>query len=171
MNEKYIQALILGSIIGFAIIIDDYIAPQPNQKIMQKHLMVKDIKKSPKWVEDTGKEINLHEIDDHEIIVLKTDNKKVNSDEIKKIFKFKIDGNDSNEKEAKKDIRINISSNDMSNIDIQSIFEEIQMQLTDEELSELKSKLEDARFELENALAEEQLDNVGIDVQVEVKND
>ena len=59
----------------------------------------------------------------------------------------------------------------MSNIDIQSIFEEIQMQLTDEELSELKSKLEDARFELENALAEEQLDNVGIDVQVEVKND
>ena len=58
----------------------------------------------------------------------------------------------------------------MSNIDIQSIFEEIQMQLTDEELSELKSKLEDARFELENALAEEQLDNVGIDVQVEVKN-
>ena len=119
MNEKYIQALILGSIIGFAIIIDDYIAPQPNQKIMQKHLMVKDIKKSPNWVEDTGKEIDLHEIDDHEIIVLKTGEKKVNSDEIKKIFKFKIDGNDSNEKEAKKDIRINISSNDMSNIDIQ----------------------------------------------------
>ena len=58
----------------------------------------------------------------------------------------------------------------MSNIDIQSIFEEIQMQLTDEELSELKSKLEDAKFELENALAEKQLDNVDIDVQVEVKN-
>ena len=40
----------------------------------------------------------------------------------------------------------------MSNIDIQSIFEEIQMQLTEEELSELKLKLEDAKFELESAL-------------------
>ena len=170
MNEKYIQALILGSIIGFAIIIDDYIAPKPNQKIMQKHLMVKDIRKSPKWVEDTGKEIDLHEIDDHEVMVLQAGDKKVNSDEIKKIFKFKIDGNDNNKKKAKKDIRININSNDMSNIDIQSIFEEIQMQLTEEELSELKLKLEDAKFELESALAEEQLDNVDIDVQVEVKN-
>ena len=73
-------------------------------------------------------------------------------------------------RKQKKDIRININSNDMSNIDIQSIFEEIQMQLTEEELSELKLKLEDAKFELESALAEEQLDNVDIDVQVEVKN-
>jgi len=35
MNEKYIQAIILGSIIGFAILIDDFISPQPNPKIMQ----------------------------------------------------------------------------------------------------------------------------------------
>ena len=28
MNEKYIQALILGTIIGFAIMIDDFIAAQ-----------------------------------------------------------------------------------------------------------------------------------------------
>ena len=46
MNEKYIQALILV-IIGFAIIIDDFIAPKQNHKMMQKHLMVKDIKKAP----------------------------------------------------------------------------------------------------------------------------
>ena len=52
MNEKYIQALILGTIIGFAIIIDDFIAPKQNHKMMQKHLMVKDIK-APHWKEDS----------------------------------------------------------------------------------------------------------------------
>ena len=50
MNEKYIQALILGTIIGFAIIIDDFIAPKQNHKMMQKHLMVKDIKRRPYFV-------------------------------------------------------------------------------------------------------------------------
>ena len=60
----------------------------------------------------------------------------------------------------------------MSDIDIQSIFEEIQAQLTDEEFNEVKSKLEDARSALENALTEasDQLDNVDIDIQVEVEN-
>jgi len=46
MNEKYIQALILGSIIGFAIVIDDYIGPKPNHRMMQKHIMIKDSKNS-----------------------------------------------------------------------------------------------------------------------------
>ena len=59
MNEKYIQALILGTIIGFAIIIDDFIAPKQNHTMTQKHLMVKDIK-TPNWKEDSGKKIELH---------------------------------------------------------------------------------------------------------------
>ena len=50
MNEKYIQALILGTIIGFAIIIDDFIAPKQNHTMTQKHLMVKDIKRRPYFV-------------------------------------------------------------------------------------------------------------------------
>ncbi|MDC1421912.1 hypothetical protein N8250_06560, partial [Gammaproteobacteria bacterium] len=105
-------------------------------------------------------------------LIFKADDKKVNSAELKKIFKIKIDGNDNNDEEVKKDIRIKINSDDMSDIDIQSIFEEIQAQLTDEEFNEVKSKLEDARSALENALTEasDQLDNVDIDIQVEVEN-
>ena len=65
-----------------------------------------------------------------------------------------IDGNDENEEEVKKDIRIKVNTDNISDIDIQSIFNEIQIQLSDEEYTELKSKLEDARSELEDAVAE-----------------
>ena len=94
----------------------------------------------------------------------------MNSNELKKIFKIKIDGNDENKEEVKKDIRIKVNTDDMSDIDIQSIFDEIQIQLSDEEYIEVKSKLEDAKSELENELAEvaDQLGNVDIDIQVEV---
>ena len=92
------------------------------------------------------------------------------SNELKKIFKIKIDGNDENEEKVKKDIRIKVNTDDMSDIDIQSIFDEIQIQLSDEEYSEVKSKLEDARSEQENELAAaaDQLGNVDLDIQVEV---
>ena len=75
-----------------------------------------------------------------------------------------------NDEEVKKDIRIKVNTDDMSDIDIQSIFDEIQIQLSDEEYSEVKSKLEDARSELENELAAaaDQLGNVDLDIQVEV---
>ena len=87
-----------------------------------------------------------------------------------KIFKIKIDGNDVNKEKVKKDIRIKVNTDDMSDIDIQSIFDEIQIQLSDEEYIEVKSKLEDAKSELQNELAEaaDQLGNVDIDIQVEV---
>jgi transcriptional regulator of heat shock response len=147
MNEKYIQALILGSIIGFAIVIDDYIGPKSNDKMMQKKFEVKDIKRLH-WNEDSGKKIDFNELEDHGVLIFKAD------------------------EEVKKDIRIKINSDDMSDIDIQSIFEEIQAELTDEEFNEVRSKLEDARSELENALTEasDQLDDVDIDIQVEVEN-
>jgi hypothetical protein len=92
------------------------------------------------------------------------------SNELKKIFKIKIDGNDENKEEVKKDIRIKVNTDDMSDIDIQSIFDEIQIQLSDDEYIEVKSKLEDARSELENELAEavDRIDNVDIDIHVEV---
>ena len=40
MNEKYIQALILGSLIGGAILFDDYVKPQ-KEKDMKKHMIIK----------------------------------------------------------------------------------------------------------------------------------
>lgn len=40
MNEKYIQALILGSLIGGAILFDDYVKPQ-KEKAMKKHMIIK----------------------------------------------------------------------------------------------------------------------------------
>lgn len=40
MNEKYIQALILGFLIGGAILFDDYVKPQ-KEKGMKKHMIIK----------------------------------------------------------------------------------------------------------------------------------
>ena len=115
MNEKYIQALILGSIIGFAIVIDDYIGPKSNDKMMQKKFEVKDIKRLH-WNEDSGKKIDFNELEDHGVLIFKADNKKVNSGDLKKIFKIKIDGNDNNDEEVKKDIRIKINSDDFKQL-------------------------------------------------------
>ena len=40
MNEKYIQAFILGSLIGGAILFDDYVKPT-KEKTMKKHMIIK----------------------------------------------------------------------------------------------------------------------------------
>ena len=40
MNEKYIQAIILGSLIGGAILFDDYVKPAlHNHQIKLRHLL------------------------------------------------------------------------------------------------------------------------------------
>ncbi len=80
INEKYIQALILGSVIGFAIVIDDFIGPKPDHKIMQKHIKVKDAKNF-NWKEKSGKNMDLHEIENHEVFLFKSDD-----DEMKKFI-------------------------------------------------------------------------------------
>jgi hypothetical protein len=173
MNEKYVQALILGSIIGLAIVIDDIISPKNliNNGPISIGIIDEKSKNSDqliKILESLGSD---HELKNHKVILLDTrDDKTMSSNELKKIFKIKIDGNDENEKEVKKDIRIKINTDDMSDIDIQSIFDEIQIQLSDEEYIKVKSKLEDAKSELENELAgaADQLGNVDIDIQVEV---
>jgi hypothetical protein len=173
MNEKYVQALILGSIIGLAIVIDDIISPKNliNNGPISIGIIDEKSKNSDqliKILESLGSD---HELKNHKVILLDTsDDKTMSSNELKKIFKIKIDGNDENEEEVKKDIRIKINTDDMSDIDIQSIFDEIQIQLSDEEYIKVKSKLEDAKSELENELAgaADQLGNVDIDIQVEV---
>lgn len=172
MNEKYIQALILGTIIGFAIIIDDFIAPKQNHKMMQKHLMVKDIK-APHWKEDSGKKIKLHETEGHEVLVFKSDDKTEEKNELKQIFKIKIDAKDGDDKEAKKEIKIKVNTDDITDVNVESILKEIQNQLSDEELDKVKSKLEVAKSELESVITDftNQVDDIDIDIEVEVDSD
>jgi len=173
MNEKYVQALILGSIIGLAIVIDDIISPKNliNNAPISIGIIDEKSKNSDQLIKILESLDSDHELKNHKVILLDTsDDKTMSSNELKKIFKIKIDGNDENEEEVKKDIRIKINTDDMSDIDVQSIFDEIQIQLSDEEYIEVKSKLEDAKSELQNELAEaaDQLGNVDIDIQVEV---
>jgi hypothetical protein len=173
MNEKYVQALILGSIIGLAIVIDDIISPKNliNNGPISIGIIDEKSKNSDQLIKILESLDSDHELKNHKVILLDTrDDKTMSSNELKKIFKIKIDGNDENEEEVKKDIRIKINTDDMSDIDIQSIFDEIQIQLSDEEYIKVKSKLEDAKSELENELAgaADQLGNVDIDIQVEV---
>ena len=173
MNEKYVQALILGSIIGLAIVIDDIISPKNliNNAPISIEIIDEESKNSDqliKILESLGSD---HELKNHKVILLDaSDDKTISSNGLKKIFKIKIDGNDDNQEEVKHDIRIKINTDDMTDIDVQSIFDEIQIQLSDEEYIEVKSKLEDAKSELQNELAEaaDQLGNVDIDIQVEV---
>ena len=172
MNEKYVQALILGSIIGLAIVIDDIISPKNliNNAPISIEIIDKESKNSDQLIKILDSLSSDHKLKNHKVILLDTsDDKTMGSNELKKIFKIKIDGNE-NDEEVKKDIRIKVNTDDMSDIDIQSIFDEIQIQLSDEEYSEVKSKLEDARSELENELAAaaDQLGNVDLDIQVEV---
>ena len=172
MNEKYVQALILGSIIGLAIVIDDIISPKNliNNAPISIEIFDEESKNSDQLIKILDSLSSDHKLKNHKVILLDTsDDKTMGSNELKKIFKIKIDGNE-NDEEVKKDIRIKVNTDDMSDIDIQSIFDEIQIQLSDEEYSEVKSKLENARSELENELTEaaDQLGNVDIDIQVEV---
>ena len=172
MNEKYVQALIIGSIIGLAIVIDDIISPKNliNNAPISIEIFDEESKNSDQLIKILDSLSSDHKLKNHKVILLDTsDDKTMGSNELKKIFKIKIDGNE-NDEEVKKDIRIKVNTDDMSDIDIQSIFDEIQIQLSDEEYSEVKSKLENARSELENELAKaaDQLGNVDLDIQVEV---
>lgn len=169
MNEKYIQALILGTIIGFAIIIDDFIAPKQNHTMTQKHLMVKDIK-TPNWKKDSGKKIELHEIEDHDVFIFKPDDKTVKKNELKQIYKIKIDTEDGDDEESKKEIRIKVNTDNITDVNVESIFEEIQNQLSNEELNKVKSKLEVAKSELKSVITDltNELDDIDIDIEVEV---
>ena len=146
INEKYIQALILGSVIGFAIVIDDFIGPKPDHKIMQKHIKIKDAKNF-NWKEKSGKNMDLHEIENHEVFVFKSDDDKK--------------------------IHIKINSKDSPDLDIKSIVSEVanaiqtfgDENLTDKEIEEIKIELKNAKNEVS-----EVLENIDINIEVEVEN-
>ena len=148
MNEKYIQAVILGSIIGFAILIDDYIGPKPNHRMMQKHVMIKGAKNSD-WREKSGKKINLHELKDHDVSEFQP-----------------------NDGDGKK-IIIKINSDDLSGLNVQSIVSEVtdavkifgEENLSDEEIDEIKIELKNAKNDISQLL-----ENGNFDIEVEIEN-
>ena len=113
MNKKYVQALILGSIIGLAIVIDDIISPKNliNNAPISIEIIDKESKNSDQLIKILDSLSSDHKLKNHKVILLDTsDDKTIGSNELKKIFKIKIDGNDENEEKVKKDIRIKVYS-------------------------------------------------------------
>ena len=65
MKESYIQAIILGLLIGGAIILDDFIGPKPKKfadRVFMEHKGKDSITKMKKvWKDDTGKVYDIKE--------------------------------------------------------------------------------------------------------------
>ena len=74
--------------------------------------------------------------------------------------------------ETQKEIRIQLNTDDIADVNVDSIFEEIQNQLNDDELDKIRSMLEDAKVKLDNVIADitNGLEDIEIDVQVEVES-
>ena len=97
MNEKYVQALILGSIIGLAIVIDDIISPKNliNNAPISIEIIDEESKNSDQLIKILDSLSSDHKLKSHKVILLDTsDDKTMGSNELKKIFKIKIDGNE-----------------------------------------------------------------------------
>lgn len=131
MNEKYIQAIILGSIIGSAILLDDFISPKPSHTMMQKHLIMKDGDftnhpgKEFRWKEKPGIRKDLHEIEDHNVMI------------------FESHGSD------QRTIEIEIDSDSPSEIHYK-ILEDVDKHLSKEDRAIIKEKLESLKKEIVN---------------------
>jgi hypothetical protein len=129
MNEKYIQAIILGSIIGLAIILDDFIGPKPGRS-MERHVMMVDGKNKPhqmkdQWKAKDGKAIDLHELEDHNVMIFKTDD----------------DG-------VEKKIQIKIDAGDIESIDIDKILDTLKSDLSEDDLNAIKAKIKSSKMKL-----------------------
>ena len=65
MKESYIQAIILGLLIGGAIILDDFIGPKPKKfadRVFMEHKGKNSITQMKKvWKDDTGKVYDIKE--------------------------------------------------------------------------------------------------------------
>jgi len=152
MNEKYVQALILGSLIGFAIILDDFIGPKSPHRMQEKHIMMIDGdskklgNKKFKWKGKPGKRKDLHEINDHNVM----------------IFKSK-DGLDH------ETIDIKISASDASELDIVKILHDVGKNLPEEDMVVLKKKLKAIKKELKRA--QENNEDVNIEVEIDIEKD
>ena len=145
MNEKYIQAVILGSIIGLAIILDDFIGPKPGRS-MERHVMMVDGKTKPHtmkahWKAKGGKDTDLHELQDHNVMIFKTDD----------------DG-------IEKKIQIKIDTDDIESIDIEKILDSLQSDLSEEDLNAIKAKIKSAKMNLSES--KHGLKEIEVDVEV-----
>ena len=145
MNEKYIQAIILGSIIGLAIVFDDFVAPKPAHRMQQKHLMVMDGNKKPheikkfQWKGKPGKRKDLHEMEDHNVMIFKSTDGLI-----------KIDG-------------------EASEIDISKIIKEVGKNLSEEDMLALKEKLKSVKKEINKAKYKDE--EVNIELKIEIETD
>lgn len=133
MNEKYIQAIILGSIIGMAIILDDFIGPKPGRS-MERHVMMVDGKNKPHQIKDQwkakgGKVIDQHELEDHNVMIFKTDD----------------DGDDDG---VEKKIKIKIDAGDLESIDIDKILDTLKSDLSENDLNAIKAKIKSSKMKL-----------------------
>ena len=129
MNEKYIQAIILGSIIGLAIILDDFIGPKPGRS-MERHVMMVDGQNKPHQIKDQwkakgGKAIDQHELEDHNVMIFKTDD----------------DG-------VEKKIKIKIDAGDIESIDIDKILDTLKSDLSEDDLNAIKAKIKSSKMKL-----------------------
>ena len=131
MNEKYIQAIILGSIIGLAIIIDDFIAPESGRSI-ERHLMMVD----GKGVKDN----QLVEAKDHSVMIFKTDD-----GDIDKKIQIKIDASDIRDIDINK--ILNSLKSELSDEDLDAIQAKLESAL--QNLSESLHGLKEIEVEVE----------------------
>lgn len=137
MKEKYIQALILGTLIGGAIILDDFIKPKRdvrgghvmmfNGDLEEMHKMHHPKKMQKKvWKSEDGKEIDLDTISSEKhVIMLKLDDA---SDIQAELDKIEIEG----------------LAEELAEIDIANLVKNIKENIADHS----KSKLEDAEIEI-----------------------
>lgn len=124
MKESYIQAIILGLLIGGAIILDDFIGPKPKKfadRVFMEHKGKDSITKMKKvWKDDTGMVYDIKE----EFLI------KEDSDKGNKKIMLKIDGEDIAEKNIDVEEVIERALSEASDsIDVESIRNNLQKAL------------------------------------------
>jgi len=125
MNEKYIQALIIGSLIGGAILLDDIITPKPTRgdhvmmfKADGKRMHEIHHPKMPEkriWKNKEGAEIDLDDISSE-----------------KNVFMLKLD-KDSDLEAALGEIELEGISSEIGKIEIEKIIKSVKDQVKDED--------------------------------------
>ena len=124
MKESYIQAIILGLLIGGAIILDDFIGPKPKKsadRVFMEHKGKNSITQMKKvWKDDTGKVYDIKE----EFLI------KEDSDKGNKKIMLKIDGDDIAERNIDVEEVIERALSEASDsVDVESIRNNLQKAL------------------------------------------
>ena len=124
MKEAYIQAIILGLLIGGAIILDDFIGPKPKKfadRVFMEHKGKNSITQMKKvWKDDTGKVYDIKE----EFLI------KEDSDKGNKKIMLKIDGDDIAERNIDVEEVIERALSEASDsVDVESIRNNLQKAL------------------------------------------